>query len=417
MQRKYIPHIIDQHAEEAAFLWLLRNSAVSAPHYDLEALADLDERVEAHLDGLRIAGDYGWEICKANLDFKENGELFAATVLALESQSAEKLKTVYAVLAENPELQSGFVSALGWIEPKFLQGKVSGFLASKEPFWRKIGIAACAVQRVDPKDYLKQGIKDEDADLCCQSLKTAGELGRTDLMGDMHKAMASKNLDIKFWSAWAAVLCGDRQQALNTLLLIVKQGGADEYSNVSEAMELLFRIMALGESKDLLADLKEQSRLRHVIKAIGIRGEIDFIPWLIEQMDVPELSRVAGESFTTITGKDLAYDDLDKDKPKGFESGPTENPEDDDVELDADEDLPWPNPEAIQLWWSTNKSNFTIGTRYLNGMPISKETCQTVLKEGTQRQRKAAALELALMDANTVLFETSAMGKRQQNIL
>jgi hypothetical protein len=55
-----IPTIIEQHAEEAAFLWLLRDAAVRAPHYSLKNLADLDNRVEAHLDGLRIAGLEGW---------------------------------------------------------------------------------------------------------------------------------------------------------------------------------------------------------------------------------------------------------------------------------------------------------------------------------------------------------------------
>jgi uncharacterized protein (TIGR02270 family) len=151
-----IPHIIDQHAEEAAFLWLLRSNAVSDSHFDLEDLSELDDRVEAHIDGLRVSGDYGWEVCKANLEFKESGELFIATVLALESNDAEKLKTVYEFFKENTELQNGFVSALGWVDPKFLEGKVSGFLASKTPFWQQIGIAACTVQRVDHGDQLKQ---------------------------------------------------------------------------------------------------------------------------------------------------------------------------------------------------------------------------------------------------------------------
>jgi hypothetical protein len=34
-----IPSVVMQHAEEAAFLWLLRDAAVSAPHYSLADLA------------------------------------------------------------------------------------------------------------------------------------------------------------------------------------------------------------------------------------------------------------------------------------------------------------------------------------------------------------------------------------------
>lgn len=76
-----INEIVSQHAEEAAFLWLLRSNAVSAPHYSLKDLAKLDGRVEAHLDGLRVAGEPGWELCKAGLGNEENGEVFAASVM------------------------------------------------------------------------------------------------------------------------------------------------------------------------------------------------------------------------------------------------------------------------------------------------------------------------------------------------
>ncbi|GMV49639.1 MAG: hypothetical protein DYH04_11550 [Nitrospira sp. NTP2] len=60
--------IIHQHAEEVAVLWLLRSNAIHAPHYALKDLAKVDERIEAHLNGLRIAGDAGWEICKVELN-------------------------------------------------------------------------------------------------------------------------------------------------------------------------------------------------------------------------------------------------------------------------------------------------------------------------------------------------------------
>jgi hypothetical protein len=45
--------VVAQHAEEAAFLGTLRQRAVSEPHYALKDLMVLDQRVEAHLDGLR----------------------------------------------------------------------------------------------------------------------------------------------------------------------------------------------------------------------------------------------------------------------------------------------------------------------------------------------------------------------------
>ena len=51
-----ISAIIEQHAGEAAFLWTLRDAAGGEPHYKLWELAKLDDRVEAHIDGLRVAG-------------------------------------------------------------------------------------------------------------------------------------------------------------------------------------------------------------------------------------------------------------------------------------------------------------------------------------------------------------------------
>ena len=52
------------------------------------------------------------------------------------------------------------------------------------------------------------------------------------------------------------------------------------------------------------------------------------IPCVIEFMSSPEMARIAGESFSMITGLDLAYEDLEGEWPEGFEAGPTENPED-----------------------------------------------------------------------------------------
>src|SRR5262249_23021475 len=106
---------------------------------------------------------------------------------------------------------------------------------------------------------------------------------------------------------------------------------------------------------------------RTSIQAAGAFGDPASVPWLIDQMSTPPLARLAGEAFTMITGVDIAYQDLDCDKPEGFEVRPTENPEDEDVEMDPDEHLPWPDPQLIAQWWARHQGEFTKGTRHLLG--------------------------------------------------
>ena len=409
-----IPHIIDQHAEEAAFLWLLRHNAVYAPHYNLKDLTKLDGRVEAHIDGLRIAGDYGWEACCHNLEFKERGEVFTAAILALEGNHIDRIYKVYQVAEEAPETLTGLVSAFGWVDPHHLQGKVNGLLVSKNPLWRQVGIAACAIHRVNPGKFLDQAIQDDDTQLRARALRAAGELGRVDLKPAMLEQVNNQNSVAGFWAAWSVVLLGGRGKALSSLQTKIMEGS--DFS--LKAMQPVLRVLNLQEVKELLKALVQNGdRTREAIIGAGISGDPSYMPWLIKQMEVPELAKIAGESFSFISGVDIAYDDLEGELPNSFVTGPMENPEDEEVAMDPDEDLPCPDPLLIDRWWKQQQHNFLPGIRYLLGKPINEHQCQTVLRTGKQRQRQAAALELSLMQPVAPVFETRAMGKRQQKLL
>src|SRR5436309_12104413 len=102
-----------------------------APHYTLADLAKLDGRVEAHLDGLRIAGEEGWQLCRKELAWKEPGEVFAAAVLAFESGEESRIKEVLEVGTKSPELVRGLVSALGWIPYPQAEMKIKKLAVSK----------------------------------------------------------------------------------------------------------------------------------------------------------------------------------------------------------------------------------------------------------------------------------------------
>lgn len=44
------------------FLWLLHHNAVYKQYYDLKDLIRLNDRVAAHLDGIKVADEYS-EVC------------------------------------------------------------------------------------------------------------------------------------------------------------------------------------------------------------------------------------------------------------------------------------------------------------------------------------------------------------------
>lgn len=113
--------------------------------------------------------------------------------------------------------------------------------------------------------------------------------------------------------------------------------------------------------------------------------------------EAPDLARIAGAALSLITGVDIADADLERDAPDDFTAGPSERLEDEEVAMDPDEDLPWPNPEPIRAWWDANSERFRAGTRYLSGEPVREAHCHRVLATGKQRQRNAAVLELALL--------------------
>ena len=435
-----IPVIIEQHAEEAAFLWLLRDMAVREPHYSLNDLAKLDDRVEAHIDGLRIAGDEGWEICKETFAWEEPGEVFTAAVLAFEKGNDDWIQTVLKAGSESQELSRGIISALGWLPYEQALVHIRKLLDSESADLRRIGIAASAVHRKDPGKALIDVLSDKDILLRVRALRAAGELGRTDLLPLLRNAStAEKNppsppftkggdlgspplekgdvggfMEVKcrFWASWSACLLGDADA------VSVLKSFSESPPHREEAVKIAMRRMDISSAHNWRKEfVQNPGAIRLALIGAGVIGDPVLIPWIIDQMTIPELARVAGESFTMITGIDIAYEDLEGEWPEGFEAGPTEEPEDEDVEMDPDEDLPWPEPQLVKDWWNKNKGRFKNGVRYLLGKSISPEHLRQVLGTGLQRQRAAAALELAIMQPGQPLFEIRTPGFRQKKIL
>jgi uncharacterized protein (TIGR02270 family) len=405
--------IVSQHAEEAAFLWTQRRRAVTEPHYSLKDLERLDERVEAHLDGLKVARDVGWDFCKANLAQEGPGEEFALAVLAFDAGNRDRMREAVTAACVNPKLWPGLISALGWLEYADVSGWLERLLGATAPMYRTLGIAGCAVHRQDPGIALAEGMDDVDTGLRARALRCAGEIKRLDLLDTARIHLKDEDEVCRFWAAWTVTLLGG-SEGVPILIRCVEQN--NEYSE--RALQLALRALGVIEGRRWISSLASGPQFaRFVVLGAGIVGDPVSVPWLIRKMESPEFARLAGEAFTMITGVDLAFQDLSQDSPPESETGLDGVTVDDIVPLDYESNLPWPSPSLVADWWGKHRHSFTDGTRHLGGQPIAMDSMVRILAGGKQRLRAAAALELALINRQYVLFNVHARGSRQHKSL
>ena len=115
-----IPTLLARHAGDAAFYWQQHDRSVYSPLVGLSQLQEFDRLLDAHLDGLRVASDAGWDAALAELDrWGGANEAFVGATLGLASvQTASRLAYVTQLVQKKPErILRGLVGALVWAPP------------------------------------------------------------------------------------------------------------------------------------------------------------------------------------------------------------------------------------------------------------------------------------------------------------
>jgi uncharacterized protein (TIGR02270 family) len=417
MNRPSIPAIVMQHVEEAAHLRHVRSVLVRAPHVRLLHLGRLDERVAAHLDGVAVAGAYGTALARQALERPGAGEIFVATVRAIEDHDAERLDELLAIAEALPSSRAGLLSAFGWTNAAALRGIAKPLLEAAQPWRREVALAACAMHAVDPGVALARALRDDDASLRARAWRVAGRCGRRDLVDACLAALADADERCAFEAARSALLLGDRTESLRSVKALAVGAGGVNPSNLA-ALCLVLKVVSPKDAQGMLASLaQDPTQIRTMIRGIAVAGDPHYVPWLIAQMEDLKLARLAGEAFSFITGLDLAYLDLDRKPPEGVDFGPNDDPDDANVAMDEDDSLPWPDPSKIAGWWRANGVRFASGTRYFMGEVPTPASCLEVLKTGFQGQRSAAAEYLSLFMPGTPLFNIAAPTWRQRRLL
>src|SRR5262245_34132713 len=97
---RFLPDILEQHLETLAFLWQLRQSSLRDPNANPKRLADLDERIAAHTDGLALAGADALPILEPALAADEWPVVLAAGFALLKMGQEDPSRFVLAHLRQ-----------------------------------------------------------------------------------------------------------------------------------------------------------------------------------------------------------------------------------------------------------------------------------------------------------------------------
>ncbi len=262
-----------------------------------------------------------------------------------------------------------------------------------------------------PESALADALDHPDDGLRARALRGVGEMGCMDLVPRVAEQITGEPSACRFEAAWTCALRAASPSAIEVLRETARRLCPES----ERATRMIVHRIHGREAAALLQRLaNDPATRRAAIVGAGELGDPALVDWLISLLTIPASARLAGESLQTITGVPLDRPPFQAQPPEAARLSSCEsNPWEETVECGPDEHLPWPKVAAVADWWATHRTEYQTERRYLLGRPISEPWCRVVLRDGRQRQRAHAALELAATHPAESLFEVRAPGSRQ----
>ncbi len=173
-----IPALVTQHTEELAFTWQRRQRAWSAPNHRAAHLHEIDGQLDAHLDGLHIAGREA--LAPAMQRFKRWGtdeEAFAAAaVIGLCAPDETDRAELDSLLVANPRSIRGAAAALFWIGEARALPLLQRWWTSDQPaLWRASFPACLPNPGVRRQHLIDDALQRPDTAMQARALRAIGE--------------------------------------------------------------------------------------------------------------------------------------------------------------------------------------------------------------------------------------------------
>ena len=393
---KLFDHVLREHVTEAAFLWVLRDSAVKQVQQSQYHLNKLELRIIRHLQGLIAYPDLAWDLASAAAsDNCDSGELFVLAVLAFMSADQRRVDQLLALGQQNPQAFSGLASALGCLPAAKVYPFLQPWITSSDTWLCQLAVVISSLRRLDPQTYLPPLLNPLGAPrampVVARALRLVGELKRLDLLALLKHWQSSDHPEVHFWSHWSALLLGD-QASFGTFEPCLLQPGPLQW----RAIELGMRVLPGERAQACVNQLFATNQQAQGLFALAALGDAGVIPWVIARMEDVAYAPFAGYVFSMITGVD-------------GEAFARRQSSTQDVDDDAQATMPPgcqyllpPEVKLVRQCWNKLAHQFIAGERYLAGRLIAPGLSAEGFGAVNQGLRQALALELALQNKQQV---------------
>lgn len=354
--------ILEDHLDEAVHLFCRRQLAIDMLDMTGEDLAELDERLRAHLEGMLLGGEDAWGLCKDLLAEGASDEAFVAGIVALEGGDASRLQVLEEVLAgENREAAEG----VGWACSLTRWPGVSDFLMNQcerevVPA-RAIALQAMINRRIDPGHHLDAALKDPATPAFLWGIRGAGVFQKRHLLPAVEQHTSTENPEVRAAALESLVMLEPEKGRLACLEALSSDGP------VPAAAGLLG---VVGQRQDLDAIVRaaaseNRSLAREAILALGNLGYVSAVPFLIGLLKSPVDAGVASVALQRIFGDLMPEKSAEAKKDEADSDLMDEWHPDDDLAVYAESEL--------SPWWEERRNRFDHEKRHRGGVLFKPE--------------------------------------------
>ena len=383
--RRTMDDILEEHLEELDFLWEQRERMVFAPDWTIRQLADLEERAEAHLDGLRIGEPRSVELARPLLG-GERGAATAAALTLLAIGSGELAAEVMRALGEvKPGAADGIRIALRHADVSALVDRLYEMAMGSDPFRRAVAADVLAFHRLRPPPELERLLVHDDPAVQRLGWGAVGRFGRPLAARDVEQALRSDDTLVRRLALEAAA----RARLKETLTICRKSAAGPR--RVPEAVAFLGVIGDADDVTVLRAALADAEAATAALAGLGALGVPAAVPLLLQAMARPDVAAEAGEAFVRLAGVDEIWIDA-----------PVAAAQSANAEDDGEDDRRAPDPAKAQAIWEGLTKGHPPVQRWQAGVDVSSMPLSAALGVLPLAIRRDVYLRARLRDGDQV---------------